>query len=66
LGGAVADGHGAAREFGVGNWPLRKEAGIIEEVKGEEETRFRRGSHIKFYFYPFCRTPLEGYFGSLR
>jgi hypothetical protein len=51
------------RGLGVGTWPLRNEVGIIEEAKREEERRFRRGTHTKFYFCPFCRTPLEGYFG---
>jgi hypothetical protein len=49
------------RGFGA----LRNEVGVIEEAKGKEERRFRRGTHTKFYFCPFCRTPLEGYFGSI-
>jgi hypothetical protein len=62
-----ADEHGVAGEGAwVGTWPLRNEVGVIGEVKRGEGRGFRRSSHANFYFCPFCRTPLEGYFGSLR
>jgi hypothetical protein len=54
------------RELEVGTWPPRNEVGVTEEAKGEEERRFRHGTYTKPYFCPFCRTPLEGHFGSLR